>query len=36
VLGEFPEYPGWGEWMAAKPALGIAYPNLPYYIDDDV
>lgn len=25
-----------GEWLADKPNLGLAFPNLPYLIDGDV
>ncbi|XP_075526383.1 glutathione S-transferase Mu 4-like [Dermacentor variabilis] len=24
------------EWLAEKPTLGLRFPNLPYYFDDDV
>nr|XP_050048194.1 glutathione S-transferase Mu 2-like [Dermacentor andersoni] len=33
--GSPPEY-GRGEWFKDKFALGLKFPNLPYYIDDDV
>lgn len=34
-IGPAPDYDG-SEWLAAKPTLGLDFPNLPYFIDGDV
>ncbi|XP_037273646.2 glutathione S-transferase Mu 2-like [Rhipicephalus microplus] len=35
VFGPEPDFDG-EEWLSEKPALGLRFPNLPYYLDDDV
>lgn len=35
TIGPAPEYNISG-WTDVKPTLGLDFPNLPYYIDDDV
>ncbi|KAL1480293.1 hypothetical protein MTO96_051158 [Rhipicephalus appendiculatus] len=34
-FGPAPDYDR-GEWLREKYTLGLRFPNLPYYIDDDV
>jgi glutathione S-transferase len=35
-FGEAPEFAGMAAWKEEKPTLPMAFPNLPYIIDDDV
>ncbi|KAL3211910.1 hypothetical protein MRX96_036174 [Rhipicephalus microplus] len=35
VFGPEPDFDG-EEWLSEKPTLGLRFPNLPYYLDDDV
>ncbi|KAL1480342.1 hypothetical protein MTO96_051104 [Rhipicephalus appendiculatus] len=35
VFGSEPDFDG-EEWLNEKPTLGLRFPNLPYYMDDDV
>lgn len=34
-LGDAPDYSR-EEWLSVKNTLGLAFPNIPYYIDDDI
>lgn len=34
-LGDAPDYSR-EEWLSIKTTLGLAFPNIPYYIDDDI
>jgi hypothetical protein len=35
-LGEYPDFAGRLDWRIEKPKLPMAFPNVPYIIDDDV
>ncbi|KAH7976274.1 hypothetical protein HPB52_010443 [Rhipicephalus sanguineus] len=35
VFGPEPDFDG-EEWLSEKSTLGLRFPNLPYYMDDDV